>query len=79
MFRSWITDLPPDTPLSVLVKHATSRWNIETDYREMEQTLGLGDYEGRTYCGLHHHAALVSAAHLFCLEQHLNPKGRDTT
>jgi SRSO17 transposase len=74
-FRSWITDLPADTPLPVLVKHATSRWHIETDYREMEQALGLGDYEGRTYTGFHHHVTLVSAAHLFCLEQHLNPKG----
>lgn len=78
VFRSWITDLPPDTPLSALVRHATSRWHIETDYREMEQTLGLGDYEGRTYGGFHHHVTLVSAAHLFCLEQRLNPKDQDT-
>jgi SRSO17 transposase len=75
VFRSWITDLPADTPLSVLVKHASSRWHIETDYREMEQALGLGDYEGRTYAGFHHHVTLVSAAHLFCLEQRLDPKG----
>jgi SRSO17 transposase len=74
VFRSWITDLPADTPLAMLVKHATSRWHIETDYREMEQALGLGDYEGRTYRGFHHHVTLVSAAHLFCLEQRLNPK-----
>jgi SRSO17 transposase len=78
VFRSWITDLPPDTPLSALVRHATSRWHIETDYREMEQALGLGDYEGRSYDGFHHHVTLVSAAHLFCLEQRLNPKGQDT-
>jgi SRSO17 transposase len=78
VFRAWITDLPADTPLSVLVKHATSRWHIETDYREMEQALGLGDFEGRTYAGFHHHVTLVSAAHLFCLEQRLNPKERDT-
>jgi len=78
VFRSWITDLPADTPLAVLVRHATSRWSIETDYREMEQALGLGDYEGRTYRGFHHHVTLVSAAHLFCLEHRLNPKGEDT-
>ncbi|MGY5059235.1 IS701 family transposase [Streptomyces sp. 900105755] len=79
VFRSWITDLPANTSLAVLVRHATSRWCIETDYREMEQSLGLGDYEGRTYRGYHHHVALVSAAHLFCLEYHLNPRGEDTT
>ncbi|WP_246083368.1 hypothetical protein [Nonomuraea diastatica] len=77
-FRAWITDLPADTPLFTPVKHATSRWSIETDYREMEQALGLGDYEGRGYAGFHHHVTLVSAAHLFCLEQRLNPKGMDT-
>jgi SRSO17 transposase len=74
LYRAWITDLPADTPLSVLVGHATSRWHIESDYREMEQALGLGDYEGRSYAGFHHHVTLVSAAHLFCLEQRLNPK-----
>ncbi|MFF3160012.1 hypothetical protein [Streptomyces sp. NPDC057910] len=58
----------------MLVRHASSRWAIETDYREMEQALGLGDYEGRSYTGFHHHVALVSAAHLFCLEQTLSPK-----
>ncbi|MGW6413536.1 IS701 family transposase, partial [Streptomyces vinaceus] len=74
VFRAWITGLPADTPLPVLVRQATSRWAIETDYREMEQALGLGDYEGRSYAGFHHHVALVSAAHLFCLEQTLSPK-----
>jgi SRSO17 transposase len=78
LFRSWITDLPPSTPLSVLVRHATSRWCIETDYREMEQALGLGHFEGRGYAGFHHHITLVSAAHLFCLEQRRNPKDQVT-
>ena len=43
--RSWITDLPAGTPLATLVRHATNRWHIESDYRETEQALGLGDYE----------------------------------
>lgn len=48
VFRSWITGLSADTPLAVLGRHATSRWYIETDYREMEKAPGLGDYEGWT-------------------------------
>lgn len=73
-FRIWLTSMPPDTPLSVLVRHATSRWEFETDYKDMNQHLGLGHYEGRTWAGFHHHATLVSAAHLLCLEQRLNLK-----
>jgi SRSO17 transposase len=73
-FRIWMTDLLADTPLSVLVRYATARWEIETDYRDLEQHLGLGEYEGRSWDGFHHHAILVSAAHLFCLERRLDPK-----
>ncbi|MEU9342668.1 hypothetical protein AB0D74_15805 [Streptomyces sp. NPDC048278] len=74
VFRSWITDLPAGTRLTLLVRHATSRWSIETDYREKEQALGLGDHEGRTYGGFHCHVTLVSTAHLFRLE-HCRPAG----
>lgn len=77
-FRIWLTDLPAATPLPVLARHATSRWEIETDYKDMNQNLGLGQYEGRTWVGFHHHVTLVSAAHLFCLEQRLNPKALAT-
>jgi SRSO17 transposase len=77
-FRVWLTDLPADTPLATLVRHGTDRWEIETDYKDMNQNLGLGQYEGRTWPGFHHHVTLVSAAHLFCLEQRLNPKALAT-
>jgi SRSO17 transposase len=77
-YRIWLTDLPPDTPLSALVRYTTSRWEIETDYKDMNQNLGLGQYEGRTWPGFHHHTILVAAAHLYCLEQRLNPKAPAT-
>jgi SRSO17 transposase len=60
------------------LRHATNRWQIETDYKDMNQNLGPGQYEGRTRAGFHHHVTLVSAAHLFCLEQRLNPKAPAT-
>lgn len=79
VFRSWITDLPVDTPLPTLVAHATSRRHIETDYRDMKQALGLGHYEGRGYDGFHHHIARACAAHLFCLQARRNPKDPPTS
>jgi SRSO17 transposase len=67
----WLSDLPPDTPLTTLVRLAKLRWRIEHDYREMKQALGLAHFEGRTWAGWHHHVTLVSAAHAFCTLQRL--------
>lgn len=61
----WISTLPPDTSLEELVRLAKLRWRIEHDYRELKTGLGLDHFEGRSWLGWHHHATLVSAAHLF--------------
>ncbi|UVF76857.1 IS701 family transposase [Gordonia mangrovi] len=61
----WMSTLPPDTPASTLVRLAKLRWRIEHDYRELKTGLGLDHFEGRTWLGWHHHATLVTAAHLF--------------
>jgi SRSO17 transposase len=41
------------------------RCRIEQDYPELKQELGLGHYEGRNWCGFHHHASLCIAALVF--------------
>lgn len=61
----WISTLGPDTPLKELVRLAKIRWRIEHDYRELKTGLGLDHFEGRSWIGWHHHATLVTAAHLF--------------
>lgn len=61
----WISTLDPDTPLKELVRLAKIRWRIEHDYRELKTALGLDHFEGRSWTGWHHHATLVTAAHLF--------------
>lgn len=61
----WISTLHPDTPLKELVRLAKIRWRIEHDYRELKTGLGLDHFEGRSWIGWHHHATLVTAAHLF--------------
>lgn len=71
----WISTLGPDTPLKELVRLAKIRWRIEHDYRELKTGLGLDHFEGRSWTGWHHHATLVSAAHLFITTLRLtNPK-----
>lgn len=61
----WLSTLPGTTPLKELVRIAKIRWRIEHDYRELKTGLGLAHFEGRTWLGWHHHATLVTAAHLF--------------
>ncbi|MFF0818748.1 IS701 family transposase [Rhodococcus sp. NPDC003318] len=61
----WLATLPDDTRISELVRLAKIRWRIEHDYRELKTGLGLDHFEGRSWLGWHHHATLVTAAHLF--------------
>ncbi|WP_216917605.1 IS701 family transposase [Nocardia noduli] len=61
----WLSTLPIDTPITELVRLAKIRWRIEHDYRELKTGLGLDHFEGRSWLGWHHHATLVTAAHLF--------------
>ncbi len=63
--KYWLSNLPVQTPIVTLVRLAKLRWRVEHDYRELKQCLGLDHYEGRTFCGLHHHLTCVTVAHAF--------------
>lgn len=63
--KYWLSNLPAQTPIATLVALAKLRWRVEHDYRELKQCLGLDHYEGRTFCGLHHHLTCVTVAHAF--------------
>jgi SRSO17 transposase len=65
--KYWLSTLPEDTPLAVLVDYAKLRWRIERDYEELKSELGLGHYEGRGWTGFHHHATLCIAAYGFLI------------
>jgi SRSO17 transposase len=73
--KSWLSNLPQDTPMVELVRLGKLRWRIEQDYRELKGALGLDHFEGRSFGGWHHHVTLVSVAHGFLtLERLRRPK-----
>jgi SRSO17 transposase len=69
-----LSNLPPTTPITELVRLAKMRWRIEHEDRELKHGLGLDHFEGRTWRGWHHHVTLVTAAQAFLTEARLNPK-----
>jgi SRSO17 transposase len=67
--RYWLSTLPEDTPIDVLVDTAQLRWRIERDYEELKGELGLAHFEGRSWRGFHHHATLCIAAYGFLVRE----------
>jgi len=65
--KYWFSTLDKNTSLQTLVATIMQRWRIERDYQELKSELGLTHYEGRSWLGFHHHAALCVAAYGFLL------------
>lgn len=61
-FFAWGLD---SRSLEDLVTLAHCRWVIERFYQDAKGELGLDDYEGRFWTGLHRHVALVMLAHCY--------------
>lgn len=63
--KYYLLSLPATTPVRTLVRIAKLRWRVERDYQDLKEEVGLDHFEGRTWRGFHHHAALCAAAHAF--------------
>lgn len=63
--KYYVSNLPPGTSHVRLVQLAKRRWRVERDYQELKGEVGLDHFEGRTWNGFHHHAALCALAHGF--------------
>ena len=67
--KYWLSTLPEDASLDVLVDTAKLRWRIERNYEELKSELGLAHFEGRSWRGFHHHAVLCIAAYGFLIRE----------
>jgi len=56
---------PGDTALEKLVHMSGMRWPRATCCEASKQRLGMGDYEGRSWTGWHHHMTMVILARFF--------------
>lgn len=61
------SNLPAGTTRRRAVRLWKSRWAVEQGYQQMKEELGLDHFEGRSWRGFHHHAAMVLLAYGFLL------------
>jgi SRSO17 transposase len=60
-----LSNLPPDTPLEQAVGLWKELWQVERGYEQLKGELGLDHFEGRSWTGFHHHAAMTFLAYGF--------------
>lgn len=75
----WFSTLPGNTGWQEMVNTVMGRWQIERDYEELKQELGLGHFEGRNWRGFHHHASLCIAAYGFLMLERLSGSKKNFT
>lgn len=67
----WFSNLPETPRWQAMINTVMGRWQVERDYEELKQELGLGHFEGRNWRGFHHHASLCIAAYGFLMLERL--------
>jgi len=67
--KYFISNAPPRTALTTLIKVAFTRWGIEHVFRIVKSEIGFSHFEGRSYRGLMRHMTLCQLMMLFIAEQ----------
>ncbi len=63
--RYALSNLLPTATLEDAVGLWKTRWQVEQGYQQLKEELGLDHFEGRSWPGFHHHAALCFLAYGF--------------
>jgi SRSO17 transposase len=71
-----LSNLPQRTALRRLVATVKARWSCEQVHQQLKQELGLGDFEGRSWTGLHRHALMTCIAFAYLQHRRLKAAGR---
>lgn len=68
--KYFVSNAPQDTPLTVLLYVAFSRWHVERCFEDEKTELGMDHFEVRTYRAMMRHLALTAVSHLFVARVH---------
>ena len=63
--KFFVSNAPPETPVSKLLLVGFSRWRVERCFEDQKSEIGLDQYEGRRYQGLKRHMILSCVSYLF--------------
>jgi SRSO17 transposase len=63
--KFFVVNAPYDTPLTVMLHVAFSRWPVERCFEDQKTELGFDHFEGRSYVGLMRHQTITAVTHLF--------------
>ena len=69
--KYYLSNLPADTSLRALAAAIKARWICEQAHQQMKEELGLDQFEGRSWAGLHRHALMAMIASAFLQTQRL--------
>ena len=73
--KYFVSNAPPQTPLTKLLKVAFCRWKVEHAFRLAKTEIGFGHFEGRSWLGLLRHMILCQTVLLFVAEQTTRLRG----
>lgn len=70
--KYYVSNADEQMPLETMALVSGARWRVEEYFEEAKQTLGMADYESRSWTSWHHHMSLVALAHLFVTQTKLD-------